>query len=92
MRTTGVVMLGVHIDTVPLACPSDSTAFQGFCLIASQGPSLVRCCATIWPVLVSCRGGMAMVSVGNSSRVEQRCSNHHQAHSAEVTIQPAVVD
>lgn len=38
MRTTGVVMLGVHIVTVPLPCPRHSTAFQGFCRITSQGP------------------------------------------------------
>ncbi len=53
-RTTGTVMLGVHMVTTPLAWPRHCTPFQGLCRMASQGPSFVRCCATICPVLVSC--------------------------------------
>ncbi len=53
-RTTGVVMLGVHMVTLPLACPRPSTPFQEFCAITPHGPSRVRCCATSCPVLVSC--------------------------------------
>ena len=52
--TTGAVMLGVHMVTVPLAWPRQDTAFQGLCRSTSQGPSRVRCCATMRPVLVSC--------------------------------------
>lgn len=52
--TTGVVMLGVHMDTTPLACPSCITPFQGFCRMTSHVPIFVLCCAMIWPVLVSC--------------------------------------
>ena len=52
--TTGAVMLGVHMVTVPLAWPRQDTAFQGLCRSTSQGPNRVRCCATMRPVLVSC--------------------------------------
>lgn len=45
--------MGVHIVTAPRAWPRHSTALCGFCRITLQGPSLVRCCATMWPVLVS---------------------------------------
>jgi hypothetical protein len=51
--TTGVVMLGVHMVTVPLAWPQHSTAFQGFWAMSWHLPSRVRCWAAMWPVLVS---------------------------------------
>lgn len=51
--TTGVVMLGVHMVTVPRAWPRHMTALCGFCRITEQGPSLDLCCATMCPVLVS---------------------------------------
>ena len=54
--TTGVDMLGVHMDTVPLLCPQQMTPFHGLCVMASQLPSLVKCFATMCPVLVSCQG------------------------------------
>jgi hypothetical protein len=53
-RTAGVLRLGVQQVTVPLAWPSCSTAFQGFCAMTPHGPSRVLCCATSCPVLVSC--------------------------------------
>mmetsp|Transcript_40997 Transcript_40997/g.104862 ORF Transcript_40997/g.104862 Transcript_40997/m.104862 type:complete len:312 (+) Transcript_40997:148-1083(+) len=51
--TTGVVMLGVHMVTVPLAWPSAITAFHGFCRMTLHGPSRVRWLHTICPVVVS---------------------------------------
>lgn len=53
--TTGVVMLGVHMVTVPLAWPSAITAFHGFCRMTLHGPSRVRWLHTICPVVVSYR-------------------------------------
>ena len=61
--TTGAVMLGVHMVTVPLAWPRQDTAFQGLCRSTSQGPSRVRCCATMRPVLVSCTTNAALLKI-----------------------------
>lgn len=51
--TTGVVMLGDHMVTVPPAWPQHMMALKGLVRSTSQGPSRVLCCATICPVLVS---------------------------------------
>ena len=66
--TTGVLMLGVHMETTPLEWPRFITPFQGFCRITSQVPMRVLCCATIAPVLVSYTHRFPVIDAAVQSR------------------------
>ena len=87
--TTGTLLLGVHMETTPLAWPRHCTPFQGLCRITSHGPSRVRCCATIRPVLVSCVVTAAQLNA--PSRTPQLAPNSYGDRGTHTLGVPIVV-